>query len=114
MIIYCGVGDCIHNECNYCETETVEINKNGQCIAMGKVRPEVIKFAKLMEKVLRRHDYKGGWENCTGNFLLAKIQEECNELTRAMKSNSRKDIIDECADLANICMMIADIWSSQN
>ena len=26
MIIYCGVGDCIHNECNYCETETVEVN----------------------------------------------------------------------------------------
>ena len=38
MIIYCGVGDCIHNECNYCETETVEIKM--AMYSNGKVRPE--------------------------------------------------------------------------
>jgi len=72
-----------------------------------------------MEMVLRENDYKGGWVDCSPTWLLAKLLEEIGELGQEINEgmDSASDTIflplggvhtkKECADIANIVMMIA-------
>ncbi|MFA5744540.1 MAG: hypothetical protein WC936_07030 [Candidatus Nanoarchaeia archaeon] len=73
-----------------------------------ELRPSVLRFAQLMEKNLRAHDDKGGWDNCNVIWLVERMQEELVELEDAMIAGAPDDIDDEAADVANFLMMIAE------
>lgn len=70
------------------------------------VRPEVARFALAMEAKLRANDYKRPWRNCPLQYLSMRLTQERRELFDAIAA--RKDVIGECADVANFAMMIAD------
>jgi hypothetical protein len=68
-------------------------------------REPVAWFARRMEAKLRENDWKGGWENCTLQYLFEKLDEEIHELSAC---STDVEVIEEAADVANIAMMIAD------
>jgi len=97
-----------------------------------EVRDTVKAFSMLMEKVLRDNDHKGGWQECDPRWLLAKLNEEVGELGKALTiqylpdgrelkdypdTNGGRGMIDniirECVDVANVAMMMADIFSQR-
>jgi len=83
-------------------------------------RPAVVRFAQLMECKLRARDYKGGWENCTLQYLVDGMMEEVLELIGAMDATPTDDgptnlyaVIEEAVDVANYCMMLADVAQAE-
>jgi hypothetical protein len=89
------------------------------------MRQSVKKFAELMEQVLQENDHKGGWEDCDFNYFFTIIEEETIELRSLfynpenaydieLKSDNLKNkAIKEAVDVANFCMMIADVISQR-
>ena len=82
------------------------------------IRPEVLWFAEQMEITLRKNDHKGGWseDKCSMNYLHERLHEELGELTYATGlsgQGTKEKIIEECTDVANFAMMIADRILSQ-
>lgn len=77
------------------------------------VRKEVKGFAEQMEKVLQANDYKGGWRNCTIEDLYARLLDEISELQSEINYREQdvNAIAQECIDIANFAMMIADVAS---
>ena len=86
------------------------------------LRPSVLSFALLMERVLRDNDHKGGWQDCEPDWLLTRLRQEVNELDEAMRkgtiarhdesgrtSDWPADVPREAADVANFAMMIVDV-----
>jgi NTP pyrophosphatase (non-canonical NTP hydrolase) len=61
-----------------------------------------------MEQKLRANDHKGGWDDDTLGALFARLLEEVEELRAGIDLRSGSCIIDEAADVANFCMMLAD------
>lgn len=97
---------------------------NDQYPEKAKLRPQVAWFANLMEEILRKNDYKGGWNECSTLWLLAKLSEEVGELGEILTethfpdgsafppkfpltAQTTQQICNEAADIANIAMMIA-------
>jgi NTP pyrophosphatase (non-canonical NTP hydrolase) len=70
------------------------------------VRTEVARFALAMEAKLRANDHKRPWRYCPLQYLSMRLTQERRELVDAIAA--RKDVIGECADVANFAMMIAD------
>ncbi len=83
----------------------------------------VIPFAHEMVRKLRDNDHKTGWEDCPIDELLDHLREEVLEIDKIIKNtmvkpypqtaDSLRDpikrmLISECADVANMAMMIAD------
>lgn len=117
------------------EETAVEVIYAGLTAALGrprrratmKLRPEVDRFAVLMEQELRANDHKPGWKNDTLEALLVRALDEIQELREecaTMRYN--KEMVDpearagrvrltaqrigkEAADVANFCMMVADV-----
>lgn len=84
----------------------------GEWIYWTNVRRSVIDFAIEMERVLRKNDYKSGWDTCEVGYLVGKLFEETGEFSReyfryANISHSSEETI----DIANICMML---WERLN
>lgn len=78
---------------------------------VDEIRPEVIKFAMLMEKVLKENDHKGGWETCDVTYLAYELNEKRNEFDDSLVYNEIAAphlVIREAIDEANILMMIVD------
>lgn len=83
--------------------------------ASGLIRPEVLRFARLMEEKLARHDGdKAGWRDTDPAYLaydlgahVAKLAERANghAPTAATRAQTASDI----ADCLNFLMMIADV-----
>lgn len=86
------------------------------------LRPEVQRFALLMEEQLRKNDHKGGWQHELAADLFTRIKDETEELGDALRRGpgtpnpfgpydkpARKRIGHEAADVANFCMMVADV-----
>ena len=88
-------------------------------------RKEVKEFAELMEEKLRENDYKGHWSGCSYAYLIQRLHEEVKELHEALSSfvigqsmprdlsgsysiEQYGEVEDECRDVSNIAMMIAD------
>jgi len=69
-------------------------------------RREVRWFAERMERKLQQNDHKGGWNNDSFHALLRRMREEVDELESAQSDQEK--LIDECADVANFAMMIAE------
>ena len=74
-----------------------------------EMRPEVRAFAALMERELRANDHKGGWRDCTMEYLFDKLAEEYIEFLQAVVRKDKPGTASEGADLANIVMMICDV-----
>lgn len=73
-------------------------------------RTEITWFAKQMEKKLtRRMAHREGWKDASPDALFTRLKEEVVELDEALIAEAPSlDIIDECVDVANFAMMIAD------
>lgn len=84
------------------------------------VRPIVQWFSKQMEKKLKLRDYRGGWEDCTFQYLISRLRHETDELLfehfrhridtsteKPISEKIKQKIITEAADVANFAMMIA-------
>lgn len=84
---------------------------------MIELRPEVQKFAEEMEKQLKANEHKGGWKDCTYDFLLSELDKNLNRLRYlnghrggciAEIKESVKEVNRRCANIANFAMMICD------
>ncbi len=79
-----------------------------------ELRPEVAAFAQAMERKLRENDHKGGWKDEDVWALFTRLRkDETAELVSAVYSyqhdGSPGCVLDEAADVANFCLMIADV-----
>lgn len=74
---------------------------------MTKVEPResVREFAVKMEKVLRKHDDRGGWENCDRAYLEAAIKEHVEKAITYPYSGDEKSQRN-WIDVANFAMML--------
>jgi hypothetical protein len=69
---------------------------------------EVMQFSIVMEKKLIKNSHKSGWQSLSRKQILRRIEQEVGELRTAIDMGSKVAIIDECADVANFCMMMHD------
>lgn len=73
------------------------------------LRPAVVEMAHQMERVLRKNDWKGGWQNMTHEEILRRIKEEVAELESVIEREISFGFVrDEAIDVANFCMMLVD------
>jgi NTP pyrophosphatase (non-canonical NTP hydrolase) len=72
------------------------------------LRPEILKFAGLMEMKLLKHDSARGqrWKSGDAEHHIARIKAITEELDRAVDEGKRIGV--KAADLANHAMMLAD------
>lgn len=74
------------------------------------MRLQVQWFAEQMEAKLKENDHKGGWEDCSIDYFLERLEEEVKELYYATETpNNAENIIREATDVANFALMIADV-----
>ena len=69
------------------------------------MRPTLRRFAKMMELKLKDNDHKSHWHHSTIGYLKGRLHDEVKELDNAKCYN---DMVEECLDIANFAMMIAD------
>jgi len=80
-------------------------------------RHAVVSFSKVMEKKLTENDHKTHWSEVSTSRLLHMLEEEVVELKEAIDihrlsgESANFMVIEECADVANFAMMIADNMS---
>ena len=72
------------------------------------LRPEVQKFAVMMEKRLRANDHKGGWMETDRRDLFIRCIEELGEFVSAWYYGITGKRGGEAADVANFLMMLVD------
>lgn len=75
------------------------------------LRESVQWFATVMEVNLRGNDHKGGWEEEPFQYFVDRMKDEMEEIEEAMVGTCKSDMMDavnECADLANFAMMLAE------
>ena len=73
---------------------------------------EVVKwFASQMEQTLLDNDHKGGWRHMTIKELYSRLADEMGELQTEINfpEQDMAAIINECADVANFALMVADV-----
>lgn len=80
-----------------------------------ELRPEVRRFAEVMEIALRKHDKDRGvsWKTVDLLDLRDGLDTEYDELTKELDRTVHKPqfgpaLLKECADVANFCMFLAD------
>lgn len=82
-----------------------------------KLRPEVQRFAEEMERQLQANEHKGGWEDCTQEFLLSELNKNKVRLLEAIYGHNpirrEEKILRRCANIANFAMMVADNWGGE-
>lgn len=72
-----------------------------------KAKTEDFRFE--MERKLIKNNDKGGWDKCSFEYLLLRLKEEVTEIEEAIKlERPIFSVIEECADVANFSLMIAD------
>lgn len=72
-----------------------------------RLRPELRRFAEMMELKLRKNDHKGGWLMDDERDLLIRMVEEQGELAKEVDRGSPERAAAEAVDVANFAMMIA-------
>ena len=71
------------------------------------MRPEVKRFAELMEAKLKENDFKGGWRDDSHGELFRKLDTQVEILGRC--SGSDGEVIRAiCVNIANYAMMMTD------
>lgn len=77
----------------------------------GMIENSVNFFSYNMKHELLKHLDRPGWKKETISYLKRRLNEELWEFDRAIfESKSREEVLSEGADVANIVMMIADIY----
>jgi len=67
-------------------------------------------FQRIMWDKLMANAHKGGWESASPEELLGRLEDELEELKRAVRcAESPEAVARECADVANFAMMLADV-----
>ncbi len=65
-------------------------------------------FAHEMQKTLDTNRHKSGWEGLTPTQCLDRMKEETVEIEAALRDGrSAKEIVWECADVANFAAFLA-------
>ena len=78
------------------------------------MRTQVEWFAKRMENKLIANDHKGGWQGEPNYYFTTCIKDELDELQSALMSGNETEAINECVDIANFAMMLADnLWQAR-
>lgn len=72
-------------------------------------RPELLRFFDAMIYKLRRNAHKGKWETLPMSVAIERLRNEGDELSLAIDQGSTMEIMMEAADLANMCLIIANI-----
>lgn len=81
---------------------------------MNNFSNKTLDFMFAMQKKLDKNKHKTGYSNCTLEYLLKRAKEEIKELEEAIEKNkSISSVINECADVANFMMMIADNYEQE-
>jgi NTP pyrophosphatase (non-canonical NTP hydrolase) len=72
------------------------------------IRPEVLAFAAAMESKLKENDWKGGWEDESLDYLLARLHDEMNELVAELHAADDKSacVCEEAVDVGAFAMML--------
>ncbi len=83
------------------------------------MRSSIEIFAGAMEEVLKKNDFKGGWKDCSIEYLFNGIKRNVSNLKYTFEISTLKriddcenikilikDIQKEIIDIANYCMMI--------
>lgn len=100
----------IRDECERCIPDLKRVRPPN--VAGGSPTFEhVLKFAERMESKLAMNRHKGdraGWLNASPEILMHRLKEELKELEDAFWTGDANATADECADVANFAMMIAD------
>jgi len=112
----------------------MDIPKNlPENIQVSPVRREVLWFAELMEQKLSQFDTSRNWKDAKIDYLLGRLHDEFLELTQLLKARTyiepftggnkiryatagvvnEEAVIEEAVDMANFCMMIADLCRRQ-
>lgn len=79
-----------------------------------RLRPALKQFADNMETVLKHHDNNYHWRHCNEAYLVQRLNEEIGELIGVLLEgreaivNYEDCVLNECCDIANFAMMIAD------
>lgn len=83
---------------------------------LARGRRETTAFAQLMLLKLAKREFKGDWRTMTIEELFVLLQDEVEELKDevlehlcASSFGNRQSIVDECVDVANFAMFIADV-----
>lgn len=88
---------------------TAEVKTAGAPMRRGPgLCPTLAEFAAYMEHKLRLNDHKPNWRTCSLGYLRERLSQELAELDEALAAGDPHLIYDECADVANFAMMIAD------
>jgi hypothetical protein len=72
------------------------------------IRKQLKWFITLMEAKLQKNDHKRSWSNLSVKELKGALEREYVELEDVCDNFDSAGIIEECVDVANYCMMIAD------
>ena len=108
------------------ETATAPAVACSDLLADSPTWPHVLAFAKRMEAKLAKNRHKGdreGWLKDHPWNLVERILDETVELQRCFTAigahtvnltRTPEETADECADVANFCMMTADRVLSAN
>jgi len=77
---------------------------------MSRVQPRLRAFVSAMEEKLTRPENtdKDDWRTMTGNELLARVLDEVAEAATSMAQKEPVAAMEECADAANMLMMLWD------
>ena len=88
---------------------------NGELRSAEQDRQSVMHFAEGMLDKLGKNRHKAHWSNAQQEYLWSRLVEELNELRSALDyQNDKLNIIQECYDVANFAMMIADNLKEEN
>jgi len=71
-------------------------------------------FRQAMLRKLYKHAHKGAWSTMSVAYLLERAKEELVEVHYAVAMRASSCVVEnECADVANLLMMLADNYSKE-
>jgi len=94
---------------NSCSSSGVPFIVDGEDENRVGLRQEVDSFSQSIEKILRTNAHKGHWGKLSVAQLFEKLEEEHEELRRAVLAHEGSEaVLHEASDVAAVAMMIAD------
>ena len=97
-----------------CRCYKCGVKFNVYAIDANPLRPEVLAFAQAIEKAMRNNDPRKGdsWKECSLYHLMAKLEEEVEEVDsdfetaiHAFEIECKPDLLGELVDVGAVAMM---------
>lgn len=73
---------------------------------LREVRHEIGLFSEEMEKQLKANDHRGGWHDCTNEYLFHQMSRHYARIRN--RSVSHSEFQRRCVNIANYAMMLFD------